>query len=87
MCIVDELLPLIHQIWPSFNACFADEEKLVTVKVSIILNHCTSQKKKTYLPEHSSATASFKQFTSTGYLHFCKELITYVYARVEVQCE
>ncbi|XP_060595560.1 TELO2-interacting protein 1 homolog [Ruditapes philippinarum] len=33
----EELLPLIHQIWPSFNACFADEEKLVTVKALDVL--------------------------------------------------
>lgn len=31
--VIDELLPLIHQIWPPFSRCFADEEKLVTIKV------------------------------------------------------
>ncbi|XP_053379957.1 TELO2-interacting protein 1 homolog [Mercenaria mercenaria] len=33
----DELLPLIHQIWPSFSLCFADEEKLVIVKALDVL--------------------------------------------------
>ncbi|KAL4220850.1 TEL2-interacting protein 1 [Mactra antiquata] len=28
----NELLPLIHQVWPAFSLCFSDEEKLVTIK-------------------------------------------------------
>ncbi|XP_052284808.1 TELO2-interacting protein 1 homolog [Dreissena polymorpha] len=33
----DELLPLIHKIWPPFSLCFADEEKLVTIKAIDVL--------------------------------------------------
>ncbi|WAR14791.1 TTI1-like protein [Mya arenaria] len=31
----DELLPLIHKVWPAFSLCFADEEKLVIIKTEI----------------------------------------------------
>ncbi|XP_052760793.1 TELO2-interacting protein 1 homolog [Mya arenaria] len=33
----DELLPLIHKVWPAFSLCFADEEKLVIIKALDVL--------------------------------------------------